>query len=62
MRGGGARYWLLGALGRPAGYAWREAGSSELTTRPVEERLNAYVTALMVAPGRGVRPGGPGTL
>lgn len=27
--------------------AWREAGRTELTTRAVEERLNAYVTALM---------------
>ncbi|MFJ5679139.1 phosphotransferase family protein [Streptomyces sp. NPDC093097] len=26
---------------------WREAGRTELTTRTVEERLNAYVTALM---------------
>ncbi|MFD7517727.1 phosphotransferase family protein [Streptomyces niveus] len=29
---------------------WREAGSAELTTRAVEERLDAYVTALMDAP------------
>ncbi|WP_406277663.1 phosphotransferase family protein [Embleya sp. NBC_00896] len=27
--------------------AWREAGRAELTTRAVEERLGAYVTALM---------------
>ncbi|MDT0541376.1 MULTISPECIES: aminoglycoside phosphotransferase family protein [Streptomyces] len=27
--------------------AWREAGRTELTTRAVEERLDAYVTALM---------------
>lgn len=26
---------------------WREAGRTELTTRAVEERLNAYITALM---------------
>ncbi|MFF5004001.1 phosphotransferase family protein [Streptomyces phaeochromogenes] len=30
---------------------WREAGRTELTTRVVEERLDAYVTALMDAPG-----------
>ncbi|MEU3989529.1 aminoglycoside phosphotransferase family protein [Streptomyces platensis] len=30
---------------------WREAGRTELTTRAVEERLNAYVTALMDALG-----------
>ncbi|GGY04508.1 hypothetical protein GCM10010358_67580 [Streptomyces minutiscleroticus] len=30
---------------------WREAGRRELTTRVVEERLDAYVTALMDAPG-----------
>ena len=30
---------------------WREAGRTELTTRAVEERLNAYVTALMNALG-----------
>lgn len=29
---------------------WREAGRTELTTRAVEERLDAYVTALMDAP------------
>ncbi|MFG2395782.1 phosphotransferase family protein [Streptomyces lydicus] len=29
--------------------AWREAGRPELTTRTVEQRLNAYVTALMDA-------------
>ncbi|WP_155060274.1 phosphotransferase family protein [Streptomyces blattellae] len=29
--------------------AWREAGRPELTTRVVEERLDAYVTALMEA-------------
>jgi aminoglycoside phosphotransferase (APT) family kinase protein len=29
--------------------AWREAGRTELTTRAVEERLDAYVTALMDA-------------
>ncbi|MEU2134967.1 aminoglycoside phosphotransferase, partial [Streptomyces sp. NPDC018352] len=28
-----------------------EAGRAELTTRAVEERLDAYVTALMDAPG-----------
>jgi aminoglycoside phosphotransferase (APT) family kinase protein len=30
---------------------WREAGRTDLTTRTVEERLDAYVTALMDAPG-----------
>ncbi|MFE1769300.1 phosphotransferase family protein [Streptomyces angustmyceticus] len=30
---------------------WREAGRTDLTTRAVEERLDAYVTALMGAPG-----------
>jgi aminoglycoside phosphotransferase (APT) family kinase protein len=30
--------------------AWREAGRTELTARAVEERLDAYVTALMDAP------------
>ncbi|MFJ9588728.1 phosphotransferase family protein [Streptomyces acidicola] len=30
---------------------WREAGRTELTTRAVEKRLDAYVTALMDAPG-----------
>ncbi|MBM0237463.1 aminoglycoside phosphotransferase family protein [Micromonospora sp. ATA32] len=30
---------------------WREAGRTDLTTRAVEERLDAYVTALMDAPG-----------
>lgn len=30
---------------------WREAGRTELTTRAVEERLDAYVTALMDARG-----------
>lgn len=30
---------------------WREAGRSELTTRAVEERLDAYVTSLMDALG-----------
>ncbi|MGW7515471.1 phosphotransferase family protein [Streptomyces sp. NPDC054796] len=29
---------------------WREAGRTELTTRAVEKRLDAYVTALMDAP------------
>ncbi|MEU7317237.1 aminoglycoside phosphotransferase family protein [Streptomyces sp. NPDC007083] len=33
------------AVARP----WREAGRTELTTRAVEERLDAYVTALMDA-------------
>ncbi|MBI0385050.1 aminoglycoside phosphotransferase family protein, partial [Streptomyces albiflaviniger] len=27
--------------------SWREVGRTELTTRAVEERLDAYVTALM---------------
>ncbi|MFG2142118.1 phosphotransferase family protein [Streptomyces sp. NPDC048650] len=31
--------------------SWREAGRAELTTRAVEERLDAYVTALMDALG-----------
>ncbi|GES33745.1 aminoglycoside phosphotransferase family protein [Streptomyces angustmyceticus] len=30
---------------------WREAGRTDLTARAVEERLDAYVTALMDAPG-----------
>ncbi|GAA2146256.1 hypothetical protein GCM10009760_35860 [Kitasatospora kazusensis] len=30
---------------------WREAGRTELTTRAVEERLNAYVTSLIDALG-----------
>ena len=30
---------------------WREAGRTDLTTRAVEERLDAYVTALMDALG-----------
>ncbi|WP_220447045.1 hypothetical protein [Nonomuraea deserti] len=30
---------------------WREAGRAELTTRAVEEQLDAYVTALMDGPG-----------
>ncbi|KJS54564.1 aminoglycoside phosphotransferase [Streptomyces rubellomurinus subsp. indigoferus] len=30
---------------------WREAGRTELTTRAVEERLDAYVISLMAAPG-----------
>lgn len=30
---------------------WRETGGTELTTRAVEERLDAYVTALMDALG-----------
>ncbi|MFC9429789.1 phosphotransferase family protein [Streptomyces sp. NPDC056987] len=34
------------AVARP----WREAGRTELTTRAVEERLDAYVTALMDSP------------
>ncbi|MFD8394626.1 phosphotransferase family protein [Streptomyces sp. NPDC059680] len=32
-------------------HAWREAGRTELTARVVEERLDAYVTALMDALG-----------
>ncbi|MFF1918058.1 phosphotransferase family protein [Streptomyces sp. NPDC058239] len=31
--------------------SWREAGRAELTTRAVEERLDAYITALLDAPG-----------
>ena len=37
-------------LGVVAG-AWRAAGRPELTTRTVEQRLDAYVTALMDVPG-----------
>ncbi|MEU4534447.1 aminoglycoside phosphotransferase family protein [Streptosporangium sp. NPDC023825] len=37
----------LRSVARP----WREAGRTELTTRALEERLDAYVTALMDAPG-----------
>ncbi|WP_406142728.1 phosphotransferase family protein [Streptomyces anulatus] len=36
---------------RSVSQPWREAGRAELTTRAVEERLDAYVTALMDAPG-----------
>ncbi|WP_405668201.1 aminoglycoside phosphotransferase family protein [Streptomyces sp. NBC_01166] len=36
---------------RSVSQPWREAGRAELTTRSVEERLDAYVTALMDAPG-----------
>ncbi|MEU0630522.1 phosphotransferase, partial [Streptomyces sp. NPDC005989] len=36
---------------RSVSQPWREAGRTELTTRAVEERLDAYVTALMDAPG-----------
>jgi aminoglycoside phosphotransferase (APT) family kinase protein len=32
---------------RPVAQAWRTAGRPDLTTRAVEERLDAYVTALM---------------
>lgn len=32
---------------RSVSQPWREAGRTELTTRAVEERLDAYVTALM---------------
>lgn len=34
---------------RQVSQSWRESGRTELTTRLVEERLNAYVTALMDA-------------
>jgi aminoglycoside phosphotransferase (APT) family kinase protein len=50
-------YWrLLDGLAFAAGAQWvarpwREAGRAELTTRAVEERLDAYVTALMDALG-----------
>ncbi|MFB7493120.1 phosphotransferase family protein [Streptomyces sp. NPDC056161] len=50
-------YWrLLDALAFAAGAQWlarpwREAGRAELTTRAVEERLDAYVTGLMDALG-----------
>lgn len=46
-------YWLVrDALAsseevRPVSRVWREAGRGELTTRVVEERLDAYVAALM---------------
>ncbi|MGW9429523.1 phosphotransferase family protein [Streptomyces decoyicus] len=49
------RYWLVrDALAsseevRWVSQPWREAGRAELTTRVVEERLDAYVTALMDA-------------
>ncbi|MFJ3587831.1 phosphotransferase family protein [Streptomyces sp. NPDC090231] len=36
---------------RSVSQSWREAGRTELTTRAVEDRLDAYVTALMDAPG-----------
>lgn len=36
---------------RSVSQPWREAGRAELTTRTVEERLDAYVTALMDALG-----------
>ncbi|MEV2260437.1 aminoglycoside phosphotransferase family protein [Streptomyces anulatus] len=36
---------------RSVSQPWREAGRAELTTRAVEERLDAYVTALMDMPG-----------
>jgi aminoglycoside phosphotransferase (APT) family kinase protein len=48
-------YWrLLDALAFAGGVRWvarpwREAGRAELTTRVVEDRLNAYVTSLMGA-------------
>ncbi|GGN10424.1 phosphotransferase family protein [Streptomyces fuscichromogenes] len=50
-------YWLLldalgfaGQLERVA-RPWQEAGRTELTTRAVEARLDAYVTALLDKPG-----------
>lgn len=49
-------YWLVrDALAsseevRVVAQTWRDAGRTELTTRAVEERLDAYVTALMDAP------------
>ncbi|EYT81351.1 aminoglycoside phosphotransferase [Streptomyces sp. Tu 6176] len=49
------RYWLVrDALAsseevRPVARTWREAGRPELTERAVEQRLDAYVTALMDA-------------
>nr|WP_168720803.1 phosphotransferase [Streptomyces sp. SAT1] len=51
------RYWLVrDALAcseevRTVARVWREAGRPELTERAVEQRLDAYVTALMDAPG-----------
>ncbi|MEU9312039.1 aminoglycoside phosphotransferase family protein [Streptomyces sp. NPDC048256] len=50
-------YWrLLDGLAFSAGLQWvtrpwREAGRAELTTRAAEERLDAYVTALLDTPG-----------
>ncbi|MER7585708.1 aminoglycoside phosphotransferase family protein [Kitasatospora sp. NPDC097691] len=38
---------------RSVAQPWREAGRTELTTRAVEERLDAYVTGLMGGPGDG---------
>nr|WP_239157820.1 aminoglycoside phosphotransferase family protein [Streptomyces sp. SID13726] len=35
---------------RPVARAWREAGRTDLTARAVEQRLDAYVTALTHAP------------
>lgn len=53
---GARRYWRVrDALAfseeaRIVSRPWREAGRTELTTRAVEKRLDAYVTALMDAP------------
>lgn len=49
-------WWVRDALAfseevQSVGRPWREAGRKELTTRVVEERLDAYVTALMDALG-----------
>ncbi|RSO06673.1 aminoglycoside phosphotransferase [Streptomyces sp. WAC 06783] len=51
------KYWLVRdglAASEEVGevaQVWRKAGRTELTTRVVEERLDAYVTALMETPG-----------
>jgi hypothetical protein len=45
------RYTEWFELLAPKAEPWREAGRTELTTRVVEERLDAYVTTLMDAPG-----------
>ncbi|MEW1722281.1 aminoglycoside phosphotransferase family protein [Streptomyces sp. NPDC093109] len=53
-------YWRLldalsfASIAEPVVGPWRQAGRTDLTARAVEERLDAYVTALMDTPG-GVR-------
>jgi uncharacterized protein YoaH (UPF0181 family) len=50
-------YWLVrdglasSEAVRQVAKPWREAGRTELTTRAVEEQLDAYVTGLMDALG-----------